>query len=426
VNPISKLTIAALLGGLTLAGCKKEAPPTPPPPPPTVTATQAVSQDVPVYLDEIGKIVAIDMVSIVPQVSGKIISAHIEDGADVKKGQLLFEIDPRPFEAVLASAQASVAENKANVSWATIEFNRIKGLIESNAVSTNEFERARNALDVANAKHKAAIADEENAKLNLEYCKIVSPIDGRAGARLVVPGNIVRQNDSPILVIQRLAPIYAEFTITENDLGSVRKYIASRGLDLGPTPEKGLKVEVDVPGDSVKIKTALGNATQPAGVLAGGTTRPTTRPQTGPRVGELTFLDNAVQDASGTVRVRATLPNTDRFFWPGQFVNCRLILTTKKDAVLVPVQAQQVGQQGPFVYVVTADSKADLRPIVAGQRQGDLLVVESGVKAGERVIVTGQMMVMPQSPVTVVGDQPHAAPAVAPEEKKADAVSQAK
>jgi len=119
------------------------------------------------------------------------------------------------------------------------------------------------------------------------------------------------------------------------------------------------------------------------------------------------------------------MPNSDRYFWPGQFVNCRLILTTKKDAVLVPVQAQQVGQQGPFVYVVTADSKADLRPIVPGQRQGDLLVIESGVKAGERVIVTGQMMVMPQAPVTVIGDQPHAAPA-ASQEKKADAVSQAK
>jgi len=402
---VSVLGLAAALSGCGHGDEKAAAPPEMPPA--SVTAVAAVTKDVPVYLDEIGKIVAIDVVQIVPQVGGKLNAAHVEDGADVKKGQLLFEIDPRPFEAALASAQASLLENKANVAWAQTEYNRVKGLVESNAVSQNEFERATNQLDVNNAKLKASEAAVLMAKLNLDYCKIYSPIDGRAGARLVVPGNIIKENDSdvPILVIQRLDPIYAEFTITENDLGSVRKYIAASGLDLGPTPEKGLKVEVDVPGDSPIIRAGLG-AFKPAveGKALDGTTRPTTKPFAGPHIGELTFLDNAVKNDTGTVKVRATVPNSDRFFWPGQFVNCRLVLTTKKDAVLIPMQAQQISQQGPFVYVVTAEGTADLRPIVLGQRQGDMVVVESGVTAGEKVITTGQMMVMPKGKVSVVNE----------------------
>ena len=128
--------------------------------------------------------------------------------------------------------------------------------------------------------------------------------------------------------------------------------------------------------------------------------------QSGPREGQLTFLDNAVQQGTGTVRLRATVPNGDRYFWPGQFVNVRLVLTTKKDAVLIPAQAQQIGQQGPFVYVVTPDSKAQIRPIVPGQRQGELIVVDRGLEPGERVIVTGQMSVMPDGPVVVTNDRP--------------------
>ena len=209
-----------------------------------------------------------------------------------------------------------------------------------------------------------------------------------------------------MLVIQQLDPIYAEFTITENDLGTVRKFIATRGLDWGDRPERrdGLRVEVDVPGNSQRVLAALGgsSASSPSTAPA---TAPTTN-QSGPREGQLTFLDNAVQQGSGTVRLRATIPNGDRYFWPGQFVNVRLVLTTKKDAVLIPAQAQQIGQQGPFVYVVTPDNKAQIRPIVPGQRQGELIVVDRGVQPGERVIVTGQMSVMPDGPVVVTNDQP--------------------
>jgi multidrug efflux system membrane fusion protein len=402
-----------LLGAAVFSGCKKEAPPTVQMPPPGVTAAVAENKDVPVYLDQIGKIVSMDMVTIVPQVAGKVTAVHVEDGAEVKKGQPLFDIDPRPFQADLASAEASLAENKANVAWATIDFNRIKGLVETNAVSQNEYDKAKNALDVANAKVEASQAAVETAKLNLEYCKILSPIDGRAGARLVVPGNIVKANEGALMVIQRLDPIYAEFSITENDLGTVRKFLAGHDNDLGIAPEQGLKVHVDVPGDSKTVLTALGGT---ATANNGPATAPASRPSRflGARDGTLTFMDNSVQDNSGTIKVRATLDNKDHYFWPGQFVNCRLVLTTKKDAVLIPATAQQIAQQGAFVYVVSADGTAELRPITVGQRQGDMIVVETGVTAGEKVITTGQMMVMPKGKVNVMNAAgPTTAPAVA-------------
>lgn len=424
-----EVIIAALSAVVLIGGChdeKKNPMMDMQRPPAAVTATAAVTRDVPMYLDQIGRTVAIDVVSIVPQVGGKIIATHVEDGAEVKKGDLLFEIDPRPFQAALASAEAMLAESKANLSWANTEYGRMKSLVETNAISTNEFEEKQNTLDVARAKLQASQAAVDTAKLNLEYTKILAPIDGRAGARKVVAGNIVKENDITLLVIQRLDPIYAEFTVTENDLGTVRKYIASRGLNM-LSPEKGLKVEVDVPGNSRQVIAALGPVNKPTTApvdpsaatasAVPSATQPTTQPasQVGPRLGELTFLDNAVQDGSGTVKVRARVPNADRYFWPGQFVNCRLILTVKKQAVLIPLQAQQIGQQGPFVYVVGADGKADLRPIQPGQRQGDQLVVESGVSAGEKVIVTGQMMVMPGAPVQIVSDPmaPTTAPAAA-------------
>jgi multidrug efflux system membrane fusion protein len=166
--------------------------------------------------------------------------------------------------------------------------------------------------------------------------------------------------------------------------------MVARGMELDNVSGMGLKVEVDVPGNSQRVLNALG--------------APTT--QTAPHAGMLTFMDNSVQSSTGTVKLRATLENKDRYFWPGQFVNTRLILATKKDAVLVPVQAQQIGQQGPFVYIVKPDQTAEMRPITPGQRQGDLLVVESGVQSGEKVIVSGQMSVQPGGKVMVTNDKP--------------------
>ena len=411
-----------------VTGCKRqdEAAASDERPPAAVMVAAAVARDVPVYLDEIGRTVAVESVTIQPQVAGRVTKVHFTDGADVKKGQLLFTIDPRPFKAALAEAQAELAENRATLKWSQDEVKRLESVKGTGAVSQQEYEKAVNAVAVADAQVGAGKAKVDTAELNLEYCTIESPIDGRAGERLVDPGNVVSAGGvaggTKLLVVQTLDPIYADFTVTENEFGTVRKFMAEGRLP-GGDPQGKMKVLVDIPGDARQVIEALGGtppATQPAAtqpvVIAG--TNPTTRPGPGPREGLLTFLDNAVQSATGTVRVRATLPNADRYFWPGQFVNVRLVLTVKQNAVLVPAMAQQIGQQGPYVFVVhqgtvknpatgkeTAGTIASLRPVVPGQRQGNMLVIDQGLQAGEQVITQGHMGVMPDGLVTVIPQQ---------------------
>ncbi len=394
----------------------------------SVTAVEAISRDVPVYLDEIGRCISPEMVMVRPQVAGRITEIAFAEGAEVKKGDPLITIDPRPFKAELAKAQATLAQNKAELDRAKVEWDRIEKLRGSNAVSEEEQDQKRLAVEVAKAQIDAAQALVDTAQLNLEYCTIKAPLTGRTGAHWVDVGNVVKENDTTLATIQQLDPIEAEFTITENDLGTVRKYIAGSGRAFGRNPEQGLKVLVDVPGDSQAVLAALGQprpaASQPASQpTTTASAAPTTQPRydASPREGTLIFLDNAVQDQTGTVKLRARLKNSDNYFWPGQFVNVRLVLTTKKDAVLVPAQAQQIGQQGPYVYVVKdgkvenpvtkqaeAATIAEIRPITPGQRQGELLVVESGVEKGEMVIVTGQMGVTPMGKVKVVNAAPAA------------------
>ncbi len=371
-------------------------------PPAVVTVAPAIARDVPVYLSEIGKMVAVEVVSIVPQVGGKVTAVHIEDGAYVRKGDLLFEIDPRPFDAALASARAQVAQTRAELDWAQVEFRRVQGLMNTASASQLEYDQKRVALAVAEARVAAATAAVQTAELDVEYSRIYSPITGRAGARLVDAGNVVRANDAPLMVIQRLDPIYVEFTVPENELEMVRRHLTRAGL--GDDPQGKLKVLVQVPSEARATPAAAATAhhappvgTQPA--HAGG------------REGRLTFLDNSVNARAGTVRLRATVPNEDRYFWPGQFVNVRLVLTTRENTVLVPAQAQQIGQQGPFVYVVRPDGTAELRAVKVGQRQGDLLGIEEGVEAGEPVVVSGQMMVIPGARVMVANAPPATAPA---------------
>ena len=383
-------------------------------PPASVTASDAIAKDVPVYLDEIGRTAARESVTIQPQVAGKITQLHFTDGANIKKNDLLFTIDPRPYQAALAQAQATQAQAEADVKWAQSELNRFTEVQTTGAVSKNEIEQKANALAVSQARVEAAKAAVETAKLNLEYCEIRAPINGRAGQRLVDPGNVVSSGGpdggTKMLTIQNLDPIYADFTVTENQLGTVRKFMAQGLLPAGD-PQGKLKCYVDVPGDSQDVIDALGGGvvaaaratSQPAvpNMMAGNgsTTQPSK--SAGPREGVLTFLDNTVANGTGTVRVRATIPNEDRYFWPGQFVKVRLVLTMMKDAVLIPSAAPQIGQQGSFVYVVKPDSTAELRPVTLGQRQGDLIVVANGVAAGEKVITAGQNMVMPGGKVAV-------------------------
>src|SRR5437879_2548113 len=367
-------TMAALVGLLAMSGCSKKSTQAAGPPQfaPLVTVTRATTHDVPVYLEEIGRSGAFESVTVTPQISGRIMERSFEDGAELKKGQLLFTIDPRPYQAQLDSTQAQLAQSKAALDLAKTQLKMYDSIANTRAVSQLDVETKKNTVAVDEAQVQANQAAVENAKLNLDYCYIHSPIDGRAGMRLVDVGNVVQPNTPGLLLIQRLDPIYADFTVTEADLPEVQRELA-RGT---------LHALVRIPSD----------------------------PPDRAREGKLTFVDNMVQNAPGTVNLRATLTNADHHFWPGQFLGVTLVLATAKGAVLIPNQATQISQQGPYVYVVKPDDTAELRLVTLGQRQGDDVVVTKGVADGERVVVTGQLTVAPGGKVRVQ----EAAPANAP------------
>jgi multidrug efflux system membrane fusion protein len=372
-----------------------------------VTATEAITRDVPTYLDAIGKTVAREVVSIQPQVSGRITKIHFTDGANVKKGDLLFTIDTRPFEANLRQAQANVskdlalkkqaeanlARDVAQAKWGEVQVRRYGELVASGVVPREQYEQLRASADSLNATvdaDRAAVhsADEsikvdmaavDRAKVDLGYCSIRAPIDGRAGQRLVDVGNVVNPGGSSggnastssssgssgssnaLLIIERVDPIYADFTISQNDLANVQQQMR----------DGTLKTQVRLPDSEDSV------------------------------TGQLTFLDNAVQNTTGQVGLRATIPNDGHRFWPGRFVNIRLVLSTIHGAVLIPATAPQMSPKGAYVYVVKPDSTAEQRQVTLGQRQGDLIVVESGLQGGEQIVTNGQIGVTPGGKVRI-------------------------
>src|SRR5881394_206058 len=405
-NPafIPAFIVASMLA-VTMTGCMNRAAPSAfDRPPAPVTVTEAAMQDVPVYLDAIGKTVARETVAIQPQVSGRIIKIHFTDGANVKKGDLLFTVDPSPFEATVSQAQAQVTKDialkkqaEANMNrdlavakWNAVQVKRYAQLVSAGVVPREQYEQLAATADASNASvdaDRAAVhsADESikadeaavaRAKLDLSYCYIKSPIDGRAGQRLADVGNVVNPggssgnnstspaNGAPsnaLLVIERLDPIYADFTISQNDLS---------------------KVQEQMHAGTLKTEVRLPDATDPV-------------------AGTLTFLDNSVQNQTGQLNLRATVPNSDRRFWPGRFVNIRLVLNTIRGAVLVPATAPQMSAKGAYVYVVKQDMSVDQRQVTLGQRQGDQVVIEQGVQPGERVVTNGQVGVTPGGKVRI-------------------------
>ena len=338
--------VRTLLHGV---GTKKAAqPPTRP-----VLVAKVTTKGVPVYLDEIGTCAAYETVQVQAQVNGVITSRDFQDGSDVKKGDLLFTIDPRPYQAALDQAKAQMVLDE--LTW-----KRQQDLRARNVVAAQD-------LDTAHANAQKSEAAAESAQVNYDYCFIKSPINGRVGLRNVDVGNLVAPASPSLVTIQGLDPIYTDFTVAETDLAFVRKYLG---------------------GPNVKVETR-----DPDGKIA-------------PRLGDLYFIDNAVQPGSGTVKARAVTPNPDRALWPSEFVRVRFILDTIKDARLVPSQAVQISQSGPFVFVLKPDNTVDLRPVKPGQRQdGDLTVIESGVEPDETVVVTGQLAL---APGTKVDPKPYA------------------
>ncbi len=345
------IVLAVFLFWRVLAG-KKTSGAAPPPARPVLVA-KVTTKGVPVYLDEIGTCAAYETVQVQAQVNGVITSRDFQDGSDVKKGDLLFTIDPRPFQAALDQAKAQTVLDE-------ITLKRQQDLRARNVVAAQD-------LDTAQANAHKSEAAAEAMQVNFDYCFIKSPINGRVGLRNVDVGNLVGPASPSLVTIQGLDPIYTDFTVAETDLAFVRKYLG---------------------GPNVKVETR-----DPDGKIA-------------PRLGDLYFIDNAVQPGSGTVKARAVTPNPDRALWPSEFVRVRFILDTIKDARLVPAQAVQISQSGPFVFVLKPDNTVDLRPVKPGQRQeGDLTVIESGVEPDETVVVTGQLAL---APGTKVDPKPYA------------------
>jgi multidrug efflux system membrane fusion protein len=322
-------------------------------PPRPVQTTFAVQRNAPIYIDSFGNLVPPQDVNIQAQVTGEIKEVHFTDGQEVKKGDLLFIIDPSPYQAELDKAKAAVAQDEAALKLAKDTLERNRQLVASNLISAQDFEKYETDVSDTEARLRLDQANVELAQINLGYCSINSPVDGLTGKCQVDAGNIVTANTGPILVtVKSIDTLYVDFTIPEKELGRVRAAMESNKL----------KVDVIVEGDP-----------------------------RGPYSGEVIFINNTVDNTTGTFAMRAAIDNKNRALWAGQFVHLHLILGTTEGAVLVPYEAVQLGQKGAYLFAVTADNKAEVRLVETGNRQGEEIVVKDGVKAGEKVVVSGQL-----------------------------------
>lgn len=415
---------AAALG---LAGCSEspagggQAGPAPPPAVPVGTAV-AEERSVPVQVVTVGTVQAYTTVGVKSQVAGQIEQVHFTEGQEVRRGDLLFTIDPRPLEASVRQTEANVARDRAGLRHAEaaaaqrqaeitqalanlerdlaqlenarVQEQRYAALVAKELVAREQYDQVRTAraalqatvnadqaaVENARASARAAAAMVDNARaaiqaneamvdtarLQLAYTTIRAPMDGRTGNLLVQAGNVLKANeDSPLVVIAQIRPIYVSFAVPEQYLAAVTRYRAKGAL----------KVEAVLDGGRRSV------------------------------VGAVTFMNNTVDTSTGTIQLKATFSNTDNALWPGQFVDVALTLTSEQ-AVLVPTQAVQAGQQGPYLFVVTADSTVELRRVKVGRRLPRELVIEEGVRAGEQVVTDGQLRLVPGARVEIKPQRP--------------------
>jgi multidrug efflux system membrane fusion protein len=419
------LAVLALAASLGLAACSDRAGgtqsgPAAPPPVPVGVAT-AERKAVPRQVITVGNVQAYTTVSVRPQVVGQIVQVHFREGQDVKRGDLLFTIDPRPLEAAVRQAEANVAKDTAQLrqaeaalgqrqaevtqalanlerdlaqlEMARVQDQRYRELVQRELIAREQYDQVRTnfaavqatvqadraAVDNARASARAAEAMVENARaaiksneamvetvrLQLAYTTIRAPMDGRTGNLLVQAGNVVKANEGDLVVIAQVRPIYVSFAVPEHQLSTITRFQAAGGL----------KVEA---------------------VLDGGQRR---------AVGALTFMNNTVDPSTGTIQLKATFTNTDNALWPGQFVDVALTLSME-NAVVVPAQAVQAGQQGPFVFVVKPDLTVESRPVKPGRRLAGDLVIEQGLTGGEQVVTDGQLRLVPGARVEIKPERP--------------------
>ena len=334
-----------------------------------VAVVAALQQNVPVRLQAIGNVEPYTSVAVKARIDGQIMEVQFREGQEVKKGEVLFRIDPRPFEAAFRQSEAQALRDVASRDQAASQERRYQELLDKNFVSKDAFAQYRTNAQTADATSRASQAALENAKLNLEYTIIRSPIDGYVGRALLQAGNMVKANDTiSLVVINQVKPVYVSFAIPEQQLSVVR------GL-LRKAP---LTVDVTIPGGDKPVAE-----------------------------GRIAFLDNAVDQTTGTIKVRAVFDNADAALWPGQFYTVRVNLYDQQNAILVPSRALQTGPNGQFVYVVKEDMTVELRKVVALRSEGDITVLaDGGVVKGEKVVVRGALRLAPGAKVIITDGAP--------------------
>jgi membrane fusion protein, multidrug efflux system len=355
---------------------------------------------VPVTIPAVGTAEALQTVQVRAQVTGQLSGIHFAEGQELRKGQLLFTIDPRPFQAALEQSQAVLARDTATAKNSQSQQTRYEDLFKRGLIPRDQYETQMATASAQQATLAADQAAVETARLNLQYTSISAPIAGRAGALTVHQGDLVRQNDTtPLLVINQMAPIYVGFSVPGRYLSDIRRYQAQRSLKvqarLQGSPTGPTQIAVGTPN------ARPGDAPPPTALptpAAGATAGPA------PEEGAVSFIDNAVDPTTGTIKLKATFPNTSHSLWPGLFVQVVLLLTTDRDALVVPATAVQESQQGTYVYVIKPDRTAEMRNVQVDRQQGEETVIAQGLTAGEEVVTDGHLRLTPGARVTTQAD----------------------
>jgi multidrug efflux system membrane fusion protein len=372
IRPSILIVSAAVAASLAVAACSGgEAVSSTPPsgrgggqnPPVPVTAAPVERKSVPFDVQAIGTVIAASTVAVRAQITGELMSVNFKEGDEVQEGQVLFTLDKRPFEATLQQTEAQLQKDLAQLANAKAQSVRYQDLQQRGIATREQVDQMTTQAAALEATVAADRANIQSARVQLDYATIEAPISGRTGLLQVHRGNLVRANDTaPIVSINRITPVYVTFAIPESMLPQFKQYMA-----VGT-----IRVEARAPND--------------AGAAS---------------IGKIDFIDIAVDNTTGTIKVKGTFPNTDRKLTPGQFVNVTVTLTTDANATVVPTVAVQSGQQGTYVYVIKADNTVELRPVTVARTHGDDSIVRTGLKPGETIVTDGQLRLVPGSRVSV-------------------------
>ena len=422
-----------VLGALSLlllsAACAKKADVRARPPVPVVVAKARLT-DVPYTIDANGVVIPLKSASVGSQVEGIIRSVHFQEGQDVTAGQVLFEIDQRPYRAAYQQSQANLARDKASAENSRLESERYAALAAKDYVTKEQADQQRANAAATSASVAADEAQLATARFNLDNTTIRAPISGRTGALLVKEGNLVHASGAtPLVVINQVSPILVRFAIPATQLPLLQKYGAKGGLDVLATPNAGADQRTDTAASMIGLSVGGGDPGSPnqgggqngppgsggsgagssggrasrAGAGTGGSPRPSSQliALSQPEHGSLTFIDNAVDTTTGTVLLKASFSNAERRLWTGEFVAAQLRLFVEQNALVVPTSAIVTGQQGTYVYAISDSGTAQQRPVMVERTAGTLTIIASGIRNGEQVVTDGQSRLTPNSKVSI-------------------------